>query len=181
MTEAERSILIDALKRDVPYYYERIKQRTQLKKEMISKCIRIASSYDNNDYKTEIKRLLYSRSRARLSETELILLNYICLIRHKEYININTQLKNDEEIQKWVEVLKRYIVEDESVFSLLKKHSLQIIEKYRFKKSVGRPKGTGKQVFIYNGKEYRTIQECADDYGISKQGMYKRLRKLNII
>ena len=180
MTEAERSILIDALKRDVPYYYERIKQRTQLKKEMISKCICLASSCDNNDYQTEIKRLC-SSSRARLSETELILLNYICLIRHKEYININTQLKNDEEIQKWVEVLKRFIVEDESVFSLLKKHSLQIIEKYRFKKSVGRPIGTGKQVFIYNEKEYRTIQECADDYGISKQGMYKRLRKLNII
>ena len=31
------------------------------------------------------------------------------------------------------------------------------------------------------GKEYHTIQECADDYGISKQGMHKKLRKLNII
>ena len=33
----------------------------------------------------------------------------------------------------------------------------------------------------YNGKEYHTIQECADEYGVSKQGMHKKLKKLKII
>lgn len=54
--------------------------------------------------------------------------------------------------------------------------SISLLEKV-----VGRPKGTGKQVFSYNGKEYHTIQECADEYGISKQGMHKKLKKLHII
>lgn len=54
----------------------------------------------------------------------------------------------------------------DSVIGKLDKFARQNINKYRIKKSVCGPKGAGKQILSYNGKEYHTIQECADDYGI---------------
>ena len=179
MTDKERDMLIETLKRDVPQYFERLRQRVMVKTELLKKCINIASS-DNDNYQTQINNI-YNSTQIYLSDVEVVLLNYICLIRHKEKSNKDNQLNNDEEIHKWVEVLKKYVVEDESVFSLLKTQSLQLIKKYKVRNKVGRPLNSGKQVFIYNGKEYQTIQACANDYGITKQGMRKRLRKLNII
>lgn len=69
----------------------------------------------------------------------------------------------------------------DSVIGIWDKIARQIINQHRIKKAVGRPKGTGKQVFSYNGKEYHTIQECADEYGISKQGMHKRLKRRQLL
>ena len=179
MTDKERDMLIETLKRDVPQYFEILRQRVKVKTELLKKCINIASS-DNEDYQTEINNI-YNSTQIYLSDVEVVLLNYICLIRHKEKNNKDNRLNNDEEIQRWVEVLKKYVVEEEPVFSLLKTQSLQLIQKYRARNRVGRPLNSGKQVFQYNDKEYHTIQECANDYGITKQAMHKKLRKLNII
>ena len=60
-------------------------------------------------------------------------------------------------------------------------NGVQILNQYRIKNKVGRPKGKGKRTFVYEGQEYNTIQECADQHSISKQGMYKKLKKLQII
>ena len=178
MTDKEKQDLLEAIKRNAPKWYERIKERINQKKTLISNCIGIASHSDNEDYQNEINRM-YNTDKSLLNETETILLNYVCLIRHKEHINTDIH-KDDAEIQKWLLVLERYIESEDAVISILKKTVRKIIHRYKIK-SMGRPTGKGKRIFSYKGKDYHTIQECANDYGISKQGMYMRLRKLNII
>jgi len=69
----------------------------------------------------------------------------------------------------------------DSIIGVLDREARKIGNRYKVNRPVGRPKGKGKKVFQYNGKEYHTIQECADEYGISKQGMHKKLRKLQLI
>ena len=185
MTEDEKKQLYEAIKRNAPDWFERIKQQLVLKKAVISNCIAIASHSDDDDYQEEINRV-YNTVRCPMNDTETILLNYICLIRHKEHVNNGIQ-KDDPDIQKWLRILVTYRdrvrnkVLVESVVDCLDKYARQIILEYGIKLGVGRPKGKGKQVFSYNGKEYHTIQECADDYNITKQGMHKRLKKLQII
>ena len=176
MTDIEKQQLYEAIKKNVPNYFKKLKQQLKQKEEIISNCIDIANS-SSDDYKNQINRMF---SRISLNNTETILLNYICLIRHKEYIYNDSLQKDDEEVIKWVEIIKKYMNEG-TVISLLKKHAFQIIAQYREKRTIGRPKGTGKKKFVYNNKEYCTIQQCAEDYNISKQGMHKRLKKLHII
>ncbi len=177
MTDDEKQVIVEAIKKNAPDWYERIKQNQSQKRDMILSCLHIASRNYSADYQDEINQI-YNACRSRLSEVETILLNYLCLIKYKEHLNNGNQ-KQDAEIQKWLGILQRY-VDDESVIGVLAKLSQKVIKQYKVKK-VGRPKGKGKQVFTYNGKEYHTIQECADEYGISKQGMHKRLRKLHVI
>ena len=181
MTEEEKHLLYEAIKRNVPDYYDRLQQKLQQKRDLIQNCIVIASHYDD-DYQDEINTL-YKSSHVFLNVTEIILLNYICLIKHKERFN-NGILKEDEEIQKWIRILQSRLDMTESedcVIDILKRMTQKTIKQYRIKKSIGRPKGQGKMIFSYNGKEYHTIQQCADDYSISKQGMRKRLKRLRII
>ncbi len=185
MTENEKKQLYDAIKRNAPDWFERIQQMLRLKRAAITKCIVIASRSDDSDYQDKINRI-YNSVHCSMNDTETILLNYICLIRHKEQVNNGIQ-KDDPDIQKWLRILLIYrervrnqtLVE--SVINCLDKQTRQIISEYGIRSGVGRPKGKGKQIFSYNGKEYRTIQECADDYNITKQGMHKRLKKLHII
>ena len=55
-----------------------------------------------------------------------------------------------------------------------------VVKKYAVRIGVGRRKGMGRCI-LYNNKHYTSIQSCANEYGISKQAMHKRLKKLNII
>lgn len=181
MTEEEKQMLYEAIKRNVPDYFDRLQQKLQQKRDLIQNCIAIASHYDD-DYQDEINTL-YKSSHVFLNVTEIVLLNYICLIKHKERFN-NGILKEDEEVQEWVRVLQSHLDLAESkecIIDSLRRLAKRIINQYRIKKSIGRPKGLGKMIFFYNGKEYHTIQQCADDYSISKQGMRKRLKRLRII
>lgn len=181
MTEEEKQMLYEAIKRNVPDYFDRLQQKLQQKRDLIQNCIEIASHYDD-DYQDEINTL-YKSSHVFLNVTEIVLLNYICLIKHKERFN-NGILKEDEEVQEWVRVLQSHLDLAESkecIIDSLRRLAKRIINQYRIKKSIGRPKGLGKMIFFYNGKEYHTIQQCADDYSISKQGMRKRLKRLRII
>ncbi len=185
MTEVEKKTLFEALKRIAPDWLERATRQLNQKKAMISTCLDIAYHSDSPDYQDEINDE-YNRFRCPMNQTEVILLNYICLIRHKEHI-INGINKDDDEIEKWLRILQTYVerVKDrslkESVISCLDRQARQILNQYKVTNRIGRPKGKGKQIYSYNGKEYHTIQECADDYGITKQGMYKRLKKLSVI
>ena len=115
-----------------------------------------------------------------MNQTETYLLNYICLIKHKEQLNDGI-LKDDADIQRWIGYLQDFRNTDDSIIGILDRQARHIINQYRIKNAVGRPKGSGKRIFSYNDKKYHTIQECADDYGISKQGMYKKLKKQHII
>ena len=179
MTASEGQVILDAIKRNAPGWFERMRVEQAKKREMLSRCIDIACRSDNEGYQDEINGV-YNASPFRLSEPDLILLNYICLIKHKEHINDGI-VKDDEQIRKWLTVLARYIDGDSPINSLLDACSRQILNQYRIKNKVGRPKGRGKRTFVYEGQEYNTIQECADQHSISKQGMYKKLKKLQII
>lgn len=179
MTDIEKQLIYNALKRNVPEYFNTLMLRLKQKKDMITNCIEIACHSDNVGYQDDINRL-YNTCCSLMNKTETYLLNYICLIKHKEHVYGGIQ-KNDQDIQRWVKNLNRFRQSEDSVIAILDKMSCRIIRQYRIKNAVGRPKGSGKHIYIYNGKEYRTIQECAEDYGISKQGMHKRLKKLNII
>ena len=178
MTDVEKQSLYEAIKRNAPAWYEKTMQDIEQKKNTISTCIKIAKSY-NDDYQDKINKE-YNASGCHLNDTETILLNYICLIRHKELANSGVQ-KNDPEIKKWLTVLVRYIDSAESVIGILYKHVRKTIRQYQIKNRPGRPKGKGKRVFSYNDKEYHTLQECANDYGITKQAIHKKLKKLKII
>ena len=184
MTDIEQRQIINALKRDVPRYYEILRQRVENKRNVILNCIDIASHSGDDHYQEDINRI-YNQSRIPFTDTEVIILNYICLIKHKELLNQGIN-KDDEDIRKWLDVLERYSggmnAENPSnyIISLLYESARQTINQYR-NKIVGRPKGKGKKCFSYNGKDYHTIQECADDYNITKQAMHKRLKKLGII
>lgn len=181
MTKQEEEIIIQAIKQNAPQWYQKLKTRLVKKQSMISECIEIACSNDPG-YQDEINRVYHSY-QVKLNDVETILLNYLCLIKHKEFV-LNKVDKNDPEIQKWTSFLVRYSEygsTSTSILSLLNKQVNQTINKYRIKNRPGRPKGSGKTVFTYNGKEYHTIQECADDYHITKQGMFKKLKKNHII
>lgn len=177
MSEEEQKWLLEAIKINAPAWYERLKKSSALKKSLISDCID-ASRNEDDGYQDQINQLLHS-CQTKLNDNELILLNYVCLIRHKEHINKDLD-KDDEELQRWLSILIRY--SEAPAVSILEKHVRQIIKRYKIKNRVGRPKGSGKRSFVYNGKEYHTLQECADDYGgITRQGIHKKLRKLHII
>ena len=178
MTEVEQQALYDAIKRNAPEWYRKTTERLNQKQAIVSSCLKLASRGDDSDYQKEINRT-YNTSGCLLNNTETILLNYLCLIKHKEHLNSKIR-KDDEEIQKWITVLEKFIESDEPIISLLDKTVRKTIDKYKIK-TIGRPKGRGKQIFVYNDKEYHTIQQCANDYGISKQGMHKKLKKLQII
>lgn len=185
MTEQERQSLYEAIQRNAPRYFDKMKQRLDLQRKMINDCIRVASQGDNPDYKEDINKI-YNSCRVRLNENELILLNYICLIKYRESAE-NGIREDNSDIRRWIGILTSCIEEKDSngrevpVIGILKRHARRIIKKYEVKNCPGRPKGSGKRVFSYNGKEYHTIQECADDYNITRQGMHKKLRKLQII
>ena len=179
MTEYERELLCEAIKRNAPDWYKRLKKRQEQKRKLIITCMDIASRNDNTRSQDEVNRL-YTTCCSMMNETETYMLNYICLIKHREQLNDGIR-KEDEDIQRWIGYLQEFRDSEESVIGILDRVSRQIINKYKTKKPAGRPKGTGKQVFIFNGKEYHTIQECADEYGISKQGMHKKLKKMGII
>jgi len=184
MTKDEKQLIYNALKQNAPDYFDKLMQKVQQKREMILTCIEIASNGKNEGYQGEINRL-YNTCCSLMNKTETYILNYICLIKHKERV-IDGQ-NDDTDIRRWVDYLQEFLgsVNNEnstdSIIGILDRQARKLINQYKTKKPSGRPKGTGKQVFSYNGKEYRTIQECADDYGISKQGMHKRLKKLCII
>ena len=179
MTDYERQVLVDAIKRNAPKWYDQLIQKQHLKRDMISACIDFASRSDNTCSQTEVNRI-YNTCCSLMNQTETNLLNYICLIKYREHLNDGIK-KDDADIQRWIGYLQDFLNTEDSVIGILDKQARHIINQYRIKNAVGRPKGSGKQLFTYNGKEYRTIQECADNYGISKQGMHKRLKKLNII
>lgn len=179
MTEYEKEVIIQAIKRNAPCWYEKINQRLEQKRKMILACIDIAGRSDNTSDQNEVNRL-YTTCCSMMNQTETYMLNYICLIKHREQLNDGIR-KEDEDIQRWIKYLQEFRDSEDPIIGILDRVSRQIIKQYKKKKPAGRPKGTGKRIFNYNGKEYHTIQECADEYGISKQGMHKKLRKLNII
>lgn len=184
MTENERQSLCEAIKRNAPDWYKKLEKRLEQKRRLISICIDIASRSDSTYNQNEVNRL-YNTCCSLMNKTETYILNYICLIKHKEQVNDGQS--EDTDILRWVGYLQEFInstsneESTDSVIGILDRIARQIINQYRIKKAVGRPKGTGKQIFSYNGKEYHTIQECADEYGISKQGMHKKLKKFHII
>lgn len=179
MSFEEEQIILRAIKENAPQWYIKIKKNVAQKRSMITKCVEVSC---NENYQEEINKIINS-SQVYLNDQERILLNYICLIKHKEYLNNHID-RDDPEIQKWISILCKYTdIESTStsIISILYKLSLKTINQYKVRNKIGRPKGCGKQVFSYNGEEYHTIQECADRYGISKPGMYKKLKQLQII
>ena len=185
MTEHETQVLYEALERNAPSYLDRLKRKYQKKKDMIMTCFDIATNGADHIYQDDINRL-YNTCRSLMNETETYMLNYICLIRHKEQVNEGIR-KDDEDIIRWVKYLQDFRdsvsngESNDSIIWVLDREARKISNRFKTNKPVGRPKGKGKKVFQYNGKDYQTIQECANDYGISKQGMHKRLKKLQII
>ena len=139
MTEVEKQMLYEAIKRNVPDYFDRLQQKLQQKRDLIQNCIAIASHYDD-DYQDEINTL-YKSSHVFLNVTEIVLLNYICLIKHKEHLNRKIE-KDDEDIQKWIKILNIFIESDEPIISLLDKNTRKTIDKYKIK-TIGRPAGKG--------------------------------------
>lgn len=179
MTDYESQVIIEAIKRNAPKWYDRLIYKLRQKQDTIQACIDIACNLKSDCYQGEVNRI-YTTCCSMMNKTETYMLNYICLIKHKEQVKDGI-LKDDADIQRWIGYLQEFRDSEEHIIRLLDKQAQKLINQYKPKNSVGRPKGKGKQVFIYNGQEYHTIQECANDYGISKQGMHKRLRKLNII
>lgn len=179
MTDYERQVILEAIERNAPQWYVRMNQKQQKKREMILTCIDIASRSENDLYQDEVNRL-YNTCCSLMNQTETYMLNYICLIKHKEQVCDGIP-EDDADIRRWIGYLQEFRDSEDSVIGILDRQALKLINQYKPKKPVGRPKGTGKRIFNYNGKEYHTIQECADEYGVSKQGMHKKLRKLNII
>ena len=179
MTKDEKHLIFRALEKNCPEYFNKLMGKIQQKRDMILTCINIASDRENLGYQDEVNRL-YNTCCSLMNQTETYLLNYICLIKHKEHIDDGI-MKDDADIQRWIGYLQDFRNNEDSVISILDKQAQHIINQYRIKKAVGRPKGSGKRIFSYNDKVYHTIQECADDYGISKQGMHKKLKKMGII
>lgn len=185
MTESEKQSLYEAIRRNAPNCYYKIVRKLEQKRTMILSCIEIASQSNNSGYQEEINRI-YNTCCSLMNKTETLMLNFICLIKHKEQINNGIQ-KEDTDIQRWVKILRDLREStgnsdnNDLIIGVLDKQVRIIINQYKIRKGIGRPKGKGKKVFSYNGKEYNTIQECADDYNISKQGMYKKLKKFQII
>lgn len=179
MTKQERRSLYEVIRRYAPNYLNRLESRYKKKRDMIKTCFDIASNGMNTSYEDEVNRL-YNTCCSLMNQTETYMLNFICLIMHKEQVCDGIP-EDDADIRRWIGYLQEFRDSEESVIGILDRQAKKLINQYRTKKLAGRPKGTGKRVFNYNGKEYHTIQECADEYGISKQGMHKRLKKLKII
>ena len=185
MTQKERLILMECMKDVAPELYTKYQSKQQQIIRATSSIIDTAFNCQSDNWK-EVVTSVYNKWSNFFNKTETYLLNYICYIKHKEKSN-NGVIKEDEEIKKWMEILLRYRDKanknelKESVNYNIDQLVRNIINQYSIKNEVGRPKGTGKRKFVYNNKEYSTIQQCADDYNISKQGMRKRLLKLHII
>lgn len=179
MTKDEKHLIFRALEKNCPEYFNKLMGKIQQKRDMILTCINIASDRENLGYQDEVNRL-YNTCCSLMNQTETYMLNYICLIKHKEQVCDGIP-EDDADIRRWIGYLQEFRDSEDSVIGLLDRQAQKLINQYRTKKQAGRPKGTGKRIFTYDGKEYHTIQECADEHGISKQGMHKKLRKLNII
>lgn len=179
MTKDEKHLIYRALEKNCPEYFNKLMRKVQQKRDMILTCIEIASNGMNKGYQDGVNRL-YNTCCSLMSQTETYMLNYICLIKHKEQVCDGIP-EEDADIRRWVGYLQEFRDSEDSVIGILDRQAQKLINQYKTKKPAGRPKGTGKRIFTYNGKEYHTIQECADEYSISKQGMYKRLKKLKII
>lgn len=187
MTEKEkRQYLMDRVKIECPEMWERIQQGKEKKKQFISDLIDIACSTEGVDEMMDKVGEAYNTSTYSFTTIEEILIEKILLIKHKESLN-KAVIKDDQQIQNWLQYLLKYREYDNAnkldkpVFEYIDELARGIINQYLIRVGVGRPKGKGVKLFKYNGKEYHTIQECADDYGISKQGMHKKLKKLGII
>lgn len=179
MTNEEIRLIYTALKRDCPDYFNKLKTEVQQKRDMILACIKIASNREKIGYQEEVNKL-YNTCCSFMNQTETLMLNYICLIKHKEQF-CDGDTKGDVDICRWIGYLQKFKDSGNPIIGVLDRHAQKLINQYKLKRPVGRPKGTGKRTFTYNNKEYHTIQECADEYGISKQGMYKKLKKMNVI
>ena len=187
MTEKEKQkFLMNQLQTQSPALWQQIQDAKEKKKKFINDLIVIASSTEKeNDMMNKIGEA-YNASDIKFTTGEEILLEKILLIKHKESLN-KAVVKDDQQIQYWLQFLLKYREYDDAnkldkpVFEYLDELARSIINQYLIRVGIGRPKGKGVKLFKYNGKEYHTIQECADDYGISKQGMHKKLKKLGII
>ena len=145
MTDYESRVIIEAIKRNAPKWYEQLILKQQKKRDMISACIDIASRNVNIDYQDEVNRI-YNTCCSLMNQTETYLLNYICLIKHKEHIDDGI-MKDDADIQRWIGYLQDFRNNEDSVISILDKQAQHIINQYRIKKAVGRPKGSCKRIF----------------------------------
>ena len=179
MTKDEKHLIYRALEKNCPDYFNKLMGKVQQKRDMILTCINIASDSENVGYQDDVNRL-YNTCCSLMNQTETYMLNYICLIKHKEQICDGIP-EDDADIRRWIGYLQEFRDSEDPIIGILDRQAQKLINQYKPKKPAGRPKGTGKRIFTYNGKEYHTIQECADEYGISKQGMHKKLKKLHII
>ena len=183
ITLSQRRILYQCLKETNAEWAKAYRNGIDKTTAMLIDCIDAAFHSNSDNWWKDVNAVY---KKGRLNEFEEFLLQRICMIKHKEHINKRIN-KEDEEIQEWLKSLKQYrevaskYDDDVEVEEYLDSQVKEIISQYKIQHGTGRPKGSGKQTFTYNGKKYHTIQECADDYGISKQGMYKRLKKLSII
>ena len=187
MTEKEtRKFLAEHMQRESPELYKKIQQANEKKKQFISDLIDIACSIEDEHEMMDKASDIYTDSDVHFTTAEEILIEKILRIKHKEHIN-KAVVKDDQQIQYWLQTLLKYREYDNAnkldkpVFEYIDKLARGIINQYLIRVGVGRPKGKGLKIFKYNGKEYHTIQECADDYGITRQGMHKRLKKQGII
>ncbi|MBR3064530.1 MAG: hypothetical protein IKG90_02645 [Bacteroidales bacterium] len=94
MTEEESQSLYEAIKRNAPEWYKKTVERLNRKKAIVSTCLKIARRNSDYDYQEEINRT-YKDAGCLLNDTETILLNYLCLIKHKEYLN--AKIETDDE------------------------------------------------------------------------------------
>lgn len=179
MTKDEKHLIYKALERNCPDYFNKLMGKVQQKRDMILTCINIASDSENVGYQDDVNRL-YNTCCSLMNQTETYMLNYICLIKHKEQVCDGIP-KDDADIRRWIGYLQEFRDSEDPIIGILDRQAQKLINQYRTKKPAGRPKGTGKRIFTYDGKEFHTIQECADEYGISKQGMHKKLKKMGII
>ena len=124
-----------------------------------------------------------------LDENEKALLKDVCRV----YMIINNKdvyYKTDDDreyLKNKISTLRGYrnLVNKKSEIKITINYHLwkivsDVVKKYAVRIGVGRRKGMGRSI-VYNNKHYTSIQSCANEYGISKQAMHKRLKKLNII
>lgn len=153
------------------------------KKEIIHYCIRIAETEETaHTYKKEVTEYM-KNNKQYFSKFELCLLYDIIGFRHIDMFH--KDLKTESLIQNRIQQMQQYFNAEKKqrnglISDCLDQLYHQVINSFKIKRSVGRQKGKGKKQFSYNNKIYNTIQQCADDYNITKMGMYKRLKKLGI-
>ena len=98
MTKDEKNLIYNALRRNAPGYFDKLMQKVNQKREMILTCIEIASNGNDDGYQDEVNRL-YNTCCSLMNKTETYMLNYICLIKHKE--QFNDRQNDDTDIRKW--------------------------------------------------------------------------------